>query len=250
MAIKNKVVIIMGATSGMGRATALKLNKEGAKVFISGRRKERIEEIAKEVAYPENLKYLTADVSQPQEVRAVIDQAIADFGRVDVLFNNAGVMPLGQLSDPNYDISVWKRIFDTNLIGVLNGIKAVLPQMQKQQSGLVISTSSVVGHVVMPAGAAYSASKFGVRAIMETLRQEENQNGIRSAIISPGATNRELIHSIGNEAIEKNLSESFGNDADYSLRAEDIANAVAYMVDQPEHVDVNEMIIRPRKQEL
>lgn len=250
MAIKNKVVIIMGATSGMGRATALKLNSEGAKVMISGRREERLEAIKNEVDFPDNLTYLTADVAKPEQVQAVIAQTIEQFGRIDVLFNNAGVMPLGMLSDPDYDINVWKRTFDTNLIGVLNGIKSVLPQMQKQQSGLVISTSSVVGHVVMPAGAAYSASKFGVRAIMETLRQEENKNGIRSAIISPGATNTELIHSVGNKTIEKNLAESFGSDADYSLRAEDIANAVAYMVDQPEHVDVNEMIIRPRKQEI
>ncbi|MCO0832368.1 SDR family oxidoreductase [Fructobacillus sp. W13] len=250
MAIKNKVVIIMGATSGMGRATAIKLNKEGAKVMISGRRKERLEAIKDEVDFPENLSYLAADVANPDEVQAVIEQTIQDYGRIDVLFNNAGVMPLGMLSDPDYNINVWKKIFDTNLIGVLNGIKAVLPQMQKQQSGLVIATSSVVGHVVMPAGAAYSASKYGVRAIMETLRQEENKNGIRSAIVSPGATNTELIHSIGNETIEKNLAESFSGDADYSLRAEDIANAIAYMVDQPEHVDVNEMIIRPRKQEI
>lgn len=250
MAIKNKVVIIMGATSGMGRATAIKLNKEGAKVMISGRRKERLEAIKDEVDFPENLSYLAADVANPDEVQAVIEQTIQDYGRIDVLFNNAGVMPLGMLSDPDYNINVWKKIFDTNLIGVLNGIKAVLPQMQKQQSGLVIATSSVVCHVVMPAGAAYSASKFGVRAIMETLRQEENKNGIRSAIVSPGATNTELIHSIGNETIEKNLAESFSGDADYSLRAEDIANAIAYMVDQPEHVDVNEMIIRPRKQEI
>lgn len=240
----------MGATSGMGRATAIKLNKEGAKVMISGRRKERLEAIKDEVDFPENLSYLAADVANPDEVQAVIEQTIQDYGRIDVLFNNAGVMPLGMLSDPDYNINVWKKIFDTNLIGVLNGIKAVLPQMQKQQSGLVIATSSVVGHVVMPAGAAYSASKFGVRAIMETLRQEENKNGIRSAIVSPGATNTELIHSIGNETIEKNLAESFSGDADYSLRAEDIANAIAYMVDQPEHVDVNEMIIRPRKQEI
>lgn len=240
----------MGATSGMGRATAIKLNKEGAKVMISGRRKERLEAIKDEVDFPENLSYLAADVANPDEVQAVIEQTIQDYGRIDVLFNNAGVMPLGMLSDPDYNINVWKKIFDTNLIGVLNGIKAVLPQMQKQQSGLVIATSSVVGHVVMPAGAAYSASKYGVRAIMETLRQEENKNGIRSAIVSPGATNTELIHSIGNETIEKNLAESFSGDADYSLRAEDIANAIAYMVDQPEHVDVNEMIIRPRKQEI
>ncbi|MDI6666708.1 SDR family oxidoreductase [Leuconostoc falkenbergense] len=251
MTLKDKVVVIMGATSGIGRATAEKLNKAGAKVVVSGRREERLKDIVANADVPETIAYSVADVVDPAQVQKAVDVAIEKFGRIDVMFNNSGIMPLGMLSDPDYDINVWKKTFDTNLIGVLNGIKAVLPQMQKQHSGLIVATSSVVGHVVMPAGAAYSASKFGVRAIMETLRQEEYQNGIRSAIISPGGTRTELVNSIGNEEIQKNIAEaSFSDDLDTAILPEDIANAVIYMIDQPEHVAVSEMIVRPRKQEI
>ncbi|KGO32324.1 SDR family oxidoreductase [Oenococcus alcoholitolerans] len=226
------------------------LNEHGAKVVIAGRREARLQEISKEVKFPENIAYSVADVTVPEQVQATIDLAIEKWGRLDVTFNNSGIMPLGMLADPSYNIDVWKKTFDTNVIGVLNGIKASLPQMHKQKSGLIISTSSVVGHVVMPAGAAYSGSKFAVRAIMEVLRQEERENGIRSSIITPGATRTELTNSIGNEAIQKAITESSNDDLDYAVRPEDLANAVLYMVDQPDHVSVSELIVRPRKQEI
>ncbi|BCA86947.1 oxidoreductase [Enterococcus saigonensis] len=238
-----KVIVIMGASSGIGEATAKLLAAKGAKLVIAARRKERIEALAKSLG--DNVYSCQADVRKREQVRNVIRFAIEKFGRVDVLFNNAGIMPQGNLSQLEFD--KWYEMLDINIMGVLNGIGAVLPLMQKQKSGLIITTDSVAGHVVYPGSAVYNGTKYAVRAIMEGLRQEERDNGIRSTIVSPGMVSTELFHTVGDPAIETSLrtiSEKPGN----SLSPEDVARAVLYAIEQPDSVTISEILLRPSKQ--
>ena len=175
-----------------------------------------------------------------ESLQEVVNYTVDTFGRIDVLFNNAGIMPLSLLSEGHRD--EWQQMLNVNIIGVLNGISAVLPIMIKQQSGHIISTDSVAEHVVYPELAVYCGTKFAVRAIMEGLRQEHREDGIKSTIISPGAVATELYKTISDkeagEALYKHQLES-------GLKAEDIATAVAYVIDTPDRMSVNDMIIRP-----
>ena len=197
MSIQNKVVIITGASSGVGAATAKLLASKGAKVVLAARREDRLQALASEIGA--NAIYQATDVTNRDQMASLVQLALDHFGRVDVLYNNAGVMPQGNLSERDYD--QWQKMLDINIMGVLNGIGAVLPTMQAQQDGLIISTDSVAGHVVYPASAVYNGTKYAVRAIMEGLRQEEKDNGIRSTIVSPGAVKTELVNTIGNHAV-------------------------------------------------
>jgi NADP-dependent 3-hydroxy acid dehydrogenase YdfG len=186
---------------------------------------------------------MVADVTNKDEVQAVVDLAVEKHGRVDVLFNNAGIMPQAPLSDLKVD--EWRQMLDINVMGVLNGIAAVLPIMQKQQSGHIVTTSSAAGHNVFQEGAVYSGTKFAVRAIMETLRQEEHKNNIRSTLISPGTVDTELHLTISNperrEFIEKLQSE-------IGLKSSDVADAVAYAIGTPASVNVSEILLLPTHQ--
>lgn len=197
MSIQNKVVIITGASSGIGAATAKLLASKGAKVVLAARREDRLQALASEIGA--NAIYQATDVTNRAQMASLVQLALDHFGCVDVLYNNAGVMPQGNLSERDYD--QWQKMLDINIMGVLNGIGAVLPTMQAQQDGLIISTDSVAGHVVYPASAVYNGTKYAVRAIMEGLRQEEKDNGIRSTIVSPGAVKTELVNTIGNPAV-------------------------------------------------
>lgn len=197
MSIQNKVVIITGASSGIGAATAKLLASKGAKVVLAARREDRLQALASEIGA--NAIYQATDVTNRDQMASLVQLALDHFGCVDVLYNNAGVMPQGNLSERDYD--QWQKMLDINIMGVLNGIGAVLPTMQAQQDGLIISTDSVAGHVVYPASAVYNGTKYAVRAIMEGLRQEEKDNGIRSTIVSPGAVKTELVNTIGNHAV-------------------------------------------------
>lgn len=216
--ISEKVVVIMGASSGIGEATAKLLASKGARLVLAARREERIKALSEDLG--ENVFYQKADVTNRQQVKAVIDLALEKFGRIDVMYNNAGIMPQGNLSKLEYDS--WQKMLDINIIGVLNGIGAVLPIMQKQKSGLIISTDSVAGHVVYPGSAVYNGTKYAVRAIMEGLRQEEQTNGIRSTIISPGMVASELFSTVGDKSTEASLRETAGK-AGFSLSSEDVA---------------------------
>ena len=191
MSIKGKVVVITGASSGIGAATAKLLATKGAKVVLGARREERLQALSQAIG--DNAVYQVTDVTDRQQVRALIDLAVSKFGRVDVLYNNAGTMPQGNLCDREYD--KWQMMLNVNIMGVLNGIGEVLPIMQKQHDGLIIATDSVAGHVVYPASAVYNGTKYAVRAIMEGLRQEEKEHGIRSTIVSPGAVRTELVNT-------------------------------------------------------
>lgn len=243
--IKNKVAVIMGASSGIGEATARLLAKNGARLVIAARREEKIKAIADELG--ENVFYKTADVRDRKQVKSVIELSMEKFGKVDVLYNNAGIMPQGNLA--NLDYEKWQDMLDINIMGVLNGIGAVLPVMKEQGEGLIIATDSVAGHVVYPGSAVYNGTKFAVRAIMEGLRQEEFDNGIKSTIISPGMVNTELFNTVGNDEIENSLRNISIQDGK-SLSAMDVANAVLYAIDQPKHVTISEVLIRPSRQEV
>ncbi|MBO1307683.1 SDR family oxidoreductase [Enterococcus sp. 669A] len=240
--LEEKVVVIMGASSGIGEATAKLLAEKGAKLVIAARRVDRLEEI--KAAYPDKeIVIQQADVIKMEEVQKVIDTAVDTFGRVDVLYNNAGIMPLAPLKETRLD--EWKQMLDVNVMGVLNGIAAVLPVMIKQKSGHVIATDSVAGHVVYPDSAVYCGTKFAVRAIMEGLRQEHREDMIKSTIISPGAVATELYQTIADkEAGEALYQDQLAN----GLRAIDVAEAVVFAIDTPERMSVSNMLIRPTTQ--
>lgn len=237
--IQDKVVIIMGASSGIGEATTKKLAQEGAKLVIAARREDRLKALIESLPNTD-ISFMVADVTNKDEVEAVVDLAIEKHGRVDVLFNNAGIMPQSLLSDLKID--EWRQMLDINVMGVLNGIAAVLPIMQKQKSGHIVTTASEAGHVVFQQGAVYSGTKFAVRAIMETLRQEERNNHIRGTLISPGTVNTELHLTISDserrEWIE-NLQQEIG------LQSSDVADAVAYAIGTPKSVNISEILMVP-----
>ncbi|ARN90112.1 SDR family oxidoreductase [Levilactobacillus brevis] len=248
MSIKDKVVVITGASSGIGRATAKLLATKGANVVLGARREDRLKDLVAEIG--SKAVYQVTDVTQRAQVHELLQLALTRFGHIDVLYNNAGTMPQGNLSDREYD--KWQMMLNVNIMGVLNGIGEILPIMQRQRDGLIITTDSVAGHVVYPASAVYNGTKYAVRAIMEGLRQEEKQNGIRSTIISPGAVRTELVNTIGNATIEANIKQLMDSDGDrmLSLDPEDIANAVLFAIDQPKHVAISEVMVRPTGQEV
>lgn len=240
--LKDKVIIIMGASSGIGEATVRKIAEKGGKQVIAARREDKLKAIADSLPDAE-IRYMAADVSKYEDVEKVVKLAVDTYGRVDVIFNNAGIMPTGNLIEAHRE--EWKRMLDINIMGVLNGISAVLPIMQKQQSGHIIATDSVAGHVVYPGSAVYCGTKFAVRAIMEGLRQEERVNNIKSTIVSPGSVNTDLYKTISDKTAQEAL---FKLQGEIGMSPEDIAEAVVYVIETPPNVSVSNIIIRPTKQ--
>ncbi|ODA68458.1 putative oxidoreductase [Methyloligella halotolerans] len=241
--IEGKVVLITGASSGIGEVTARHLAKQGAKVMLGARRTDNLEKIVKDIKDAGgSAAFKSVDVVKRDEVDAFVKAAIDEFGKVDVIVNNAGLMPLSPLTALKVD--EWDRMVDVNIKGTLYGIAAVLPLMKKQGSGQVINLSSVAGHVVFPGGAVYCGTKFAVRAISEGLRQENKD--IRVTIISPGAVATELLEHITDEETAK-MADGFGQIA---ISSQAIAESVAFAIGQPDDVDVNEMIVRPTVQDL
>jgi NADP-dependent 3-hydroxy acid dehydrogenase YdfG len=235
--IKDKVIIITGASSGMGAATARKLTQQGAKVVLAARREDQLLTLEKELG--SNALAIKTDVSKRQDMDHLIKQTIAKFGQVDVLWNNAGIMPLSYFDEGK--VEEWDQMIDVNIRGVLHGIQAVLPYMLEKGKGHILTTSSVGGLKTFQSGGVYSATKHAVRAIMDTLL-EETAGKIRTTTIYPGAVNTELGHGI----TSKKVMEHFGDLKDLTqLHAEDIANAVIYAISQPEHAAVNDIVIRP-----
>jgi NADP-dependent 3-hydroxy acid dehydrogenase YdfG len=235
--MSSKVVLITGASSGIGEATARRLAANGAKVVLGARRTERLEKIVAEIRAQGGVaEFRTLDVTDRNDMNAFADFAKAKFGRVDVIFNNAGVMPVSPMNALKVD--EWDRIIDVNIKGVLNGIAAVLPIMEAQGSGHIINTASTGAHAVGGQFGVYCASKYAVRAISEGLRQETNN--LRVTVISPGVTESELGHDI----TVADTATAVTQLRSIALSAEAIANAVLYAISQPADVDVNEMIIR------
>lgn len=244
--IEGKVVVITGASSGLGEATARHLAAEGARVALGARRTERIEAIANEIS--ENggeALAVTTDVTDRDQVEALVEAAISEFGQVDVLLNNAGLMPLSPLD--RLKVDEWDQMIDVNLKGVLYGIAAALPRMQEQESGHIINVSSVAGHKVFSGNAVYAATKFGVRALSEGLRQEITGQGIRTTIISPGAVDTELPESISEEDVAEEIG---GLYSEHAVSPDSFARIVAFAISQPDEVDVNEVLYRPTSQQL
>lgn len=243
--ISGKIIVITGASSGLGEAAARLLAAEGATVVLGARRVERIEALAAELTQAGGRAFaLATDVTRREQVQALIDTAVERYGRVDVLLNNAGLMPSSPLD--RLKVEDWERMIDVNIKGVLYGIAAALPHMQRQQAGHIINVSSVAGHKVRAGGAVYSATKHAVRALSEGLRQEVKPWNIRTTVISPGAVATELPDS----ATEPDMAEGFRQYyASIAIPADSFARAVAFAVSQPDEVDINEILFRPTRQE-
>ena len=242
--IRGKVIVITGASSGLGEATVRHLSRDGAKLVLGARRIERMQALAKELSLDADAAVQT-DVTQCDEVKRLVDHAVAKHGRIDVILNNAGLMPHSPLERGK--VQDWERMIDVNIKGVLYGIAAALPHMAAQKSGHIINVSSVAGHLVRPGGAVYSATKHAVRVISEGLRQEVKPYNIRSTIISPGAVATELPDSITEPDVAKGIHDFY---AQYAIPADSFARAVAFAISQPEDVDINEILFRPTRQEL
>ncbi len=244
--IEGKVVIITGASSGLGEAAARHLSSLGATVVLGARRVDRIEALAKELTdHGGRALAMATDVTRYLEVQRLADIAIQNYGRIDVLINNAGLMPQSPLERRKIDD--WNRTIDVNIKGVLYGIAAVLPTMQKQKSGHIINVSSVAGHKVRTGGAVYAATKHAVRVISEGLRQEVKPYDIRTTVISPGAVDTELTDSITEPDVAQNIKTFY---AQVAISADSFARAVAFAISQPPEVDINEILYRPTRQEF
>jgi NADP-dependent 3-hydroxy acid dehydrogenase YdfG len=244
--IENKVIVITGSGSGLGAATALHLAARGAKLVVSGPRAESLDGVVDQIkkAHGQAIA-VVADVTRRADLDALIKKTVSQFGRVDVLINNAGIMPLAPLDKLMVD--EWDRMIDVNIRGVLYGIAAVLPVMRSQRSGHIINLASVAGlKLFTPIGTVYSATKFAVRAISEGLRVEA-PDGVRTTIISPGAIESGLqLGSTDPDSVA-------GVKAFYQenqISADAIARAIAYAIEQPADVDVNEIVLRPTVQEF
>lgn len=242
--IFNKVVVITGASSGLGAEAARHLVKAGAKVALGARRMDRLETLAQELG-TENCTIFKVDVSKREQVQAFVEHAVKTWGRVDVMINNAGLMPLAPLEMLRFD--EWDQCIDVNIKGVLWGIAAALPYFKEQKYGQFINVSSVAGHKVGPGGAIYSASKYAVRVISEALRQEVKPYNIRTTVLSPGAIDTELPNSVKAEEVANNIAQYYQS---YAIPASSFARCVLFAMSQPEEVDINEILFRPTKQEL
>lgn len=244
--IKDKVVVITGASSGMGEAAAKHLSVLGATVVLGARRADRIEKLATEINDNGGKALAIAvDVTQRDQVKKFVDLAVEQFGRVDVILNNAGIMPLSPMDRLN--VEEWDKMIDVNIKGVLNGIAAVLPYMKEQKSGQIINTSSVAGHKIFNGSAVYSATKFAVRALTEGLRMEVKPYNIRTTIVCPGAVKTELLEHITEADIQQANQDYVGS---VGISPESFARVVAFAIGQPEDVDINEVIFRPTSQEM
>jgi NADP-dependent 3-hydroxy acid dehydrogenase YdfG len=237
--INGKVVLITGASSGIGEATARLLAARGATVVLGARRVERLEQLAASITRAGGVAACRAlDVTRREDTQAFVDFAEQRFGRVDVIINNAGVMPLSRLDAMKVD--EWDRMIDVNIRGVLHGIAAALPLMQRQRSGQFINIASIGAYAVSPTAAVYCATKYAVRAITEGLRQEVGGD-IRVTLVSPGVTESELAESISDEGARAAMNDF----RRIAIPAEAIARAIAYAVEQPADVDVSELVVRP-----
>lgn len=235
---ESKVVLITGASSGIGEATARVLARKGHRLVIGARRTDRLEALAKQLNEEgATVEFTSLDVTDLDDVRAFAGLALEKFGRIDVIVNNAGVMPLSRLEALKID--EWNQMIDVNIRGVLHGIAAALPVMKKQGSGQIINLSSIGGHQVWPTCAVYSATKYAVIAISDGLRQENSD--IRVTVISPGVTTSELAHTISDPDTAKAI-DAF---REVAIPADAIGRAIAFAIEQPGEVDVNEIIVRP-----
>ena len=244
--IKDKVIIVTGASSGIGNSTAKILATKGAKLVVGARRIDRLETLQKEITEDGGEIIISKlDVTQKSDCDSLVNEAIKKWGRVDVLINNAGLMPLSFVK--NLKVEEWERMIDVNIKGVLYCTAAVLPNMLENGSGHIINISSVAGRIVFPAGSVYCATKHAVTAFSEGLRQELSpRKNIRITSIEPGVVETDLNKTITDESLTKFLENTKNMEG---LKAEDISNAIVFAIDAPNHVSVNEILVRPTVQD-
>lgn len=244
--IKEKVVVITGASSGLGEVTARLLSAQGAIVVLGARRIDRLKLLVdKLIGSGGRALAKTTDVTHFDQVKSLVDLSVQTYGRIDVMINNAGLMPSSPLD--RLKIEDWDRMIDVNIKGVLYGIAAALPHMKQQKAGHIINVSSVAGHKVRAGGAVYAATKHAVLTLSEGLRQEVKPYNIRTTVISPGAVATELTNSVTEPDIAENFQKFY---EEIAISAESFARMVAFAISQPEDVDVNEILFRPTRQEL
>ena len=239
--LEGKVVLVTGASSGIGQATALALSEAGARVAVGARRADRLKTLAEDA--PSELLVLELDVTDQQSVQDAVAATIERFGALDALVNNAGVMLSGMILDA--DTTEWTRMVETNLLGSMYAVHAALPHLLESK-GAVVQISSTSGRASSAASGVYAATKFGITAFSEALRQEVTTQGVRVVVVEPGFVSTELASHITDPAIQamaKTMAESMR-----TLQPEDIAGAVLYALTQPDHVAVNEILIRPTDQ--
>ena len=243
---RGKVIVITGASSGLGEAAARRLSAEGATVVLGARRTERLGRLSRELGAQGGKSLVVAtDVTDRAQVQKLVDSAVETFGRIDVLINNAGVMPLSPVE--KLKVAEWDRMIDVNIKGVLYGIAAALPHMQRQKAGHIVNVSSVAGHKVGPGFAVYSATKHAVRTLTEGLRMEVKPYHIRTTIISPGAVATELLNGISDP---ETAAANRAYVAKVAVPADSFARAVAFAISQPAELDINEILFRPTNQEF
>lgn len=234
----SKVILLTGASSGIGEATARLLAKQGHRLVIGARRTERLEALAQALrSEGGNVEYRALDVTRREDIQAFADAALKLHGRIDVIINNAGVMPLSPLA--SLKVEEWDRMIDVNIRGVMYGIAAVLPTMQAQGSGQVINISSIGGLFVVPTGAIYCATKYAVRAISDGLRQEHDN--LRVTCVYPGVVESELADTI----TDASAAEAMKSFRQIALKPDAIAAAIAHVIAQPGDVDTSEIVVRP-----
>ena len=246
--IAGKVVLITGASSGIGESTARLLARRGAQVVLGARRKDRLDATVKEIiAAGGKAVSFAVDVTKRAQVDAFVKSAVDRFGRVDVIVNNAGLMPIAPIEARK--VEEWDRMIDVNLKGLLYGVAAVLPHMQKQKSGHIINIASVFGiKVFAPGATVYCATKSAVRALTEGFRMELHSQHIRCTLVSPGAVATELPEGSSDEATKKQLREFYSSVT--AIPAESIASTIAYAIEQPAEVEIDEVVIRPTAQDF
>ena len=247
MSIKGKTIIITGASSGIGEATAKKLSKEGANVVLSARREDRLNSLKDEIVKNGGLALVVpADVTKKEDFKKVVSSTLEEFGSIDGIINNAGLMPLSYVKNLHTD--EWDKMIDVNIKGVTNGVSAVLPTMMEQKSGNIVNISSSAAHKYYPGGAVYCATKAAVKMFTEGLRAELAPHyGINVTSIDPGFVSTELTDTITDDEIKKDMEPMFKELT--PLQAEDIAEAIYYSLSQPKRANINDVYIMPTDQE-
>ena len=244
--LEGKVVIVTGASAGIGEATAIALGQEGATVAIAARRAERLNAVAERIeASGGKALPIVADITDETQANNLVQKTKAEFGRVDILVNNAGVAYLGEIDGGN--TLEWRRMIDINVLGLLYTTHAVLPILKEQGVGHIVNISSVAGRTVRAGVGVYNLTKWGVNAFSEALRQEVYKHNIRVTIIEPGLVDTEINNHI-TDPVARQTSEERRKSLT-PLQSEDIAAAIVYAVTQPQHVNVNEILIRPTGQD-
>jgi NADP-dependent 3-hydroxy acid dehydrogenase YdfG len=244
--LDGRIALVTGASSGIGEATALALAEAGAKVAIAARRRDRLDALAaKLAALGAEPTVLAADLSSEDEAKRIVVETEAHYGRLDILVNNAGVMYLEPVEEA--DLGRWRRMLELNVLSLIASTQAALPGMRRRRDGHIVNISSTAGRVANPNAAAYSATKFGVVAFSEALRREVYQHNIRVTVIEPGVVETELRDHIGHASTKDALNAWAGSMR--QLQSVDVADAIAFCVSRPSHVNINEVLMRPTDQE-